>query len=143
MAPLNSKKTMPATLTQDDLEQLMSDPSEDARVETVTKIADHFIQGKLLRHEHGMAQEIFRLLLNDAAVRVREVMAQNLKECAGLPHDVTLALANDVESVALPVLKYSDVLTDDDLVEIISRKVKKNKLRLPGVSSFQRMSLRP
>ncbi|MGY8991079.1 MAG: DUF2336 domain-containing protein [Rhodospirillales bacterium] len=110
----------------------MADPSEDTRVETVTKIADHFTQGTLSSHEQGMAQEIFRLLLNDAAVRVREAMALNLKECPGLPHDVAVALANDVQSVALPVLEFSEVLTDDDLVEIIKSQGEEKQIAIAG-----------
>lgn len=126
------KKMIPATLSQKDLEKLMSDPSEDNRVETVTKIADYFNEGALTSQEHKMAQEIFRLLIKDAAVRVREAMAQNLKENAQLPHDVALALANDVESVSLPVLEYSDVLTDDDLIEIVRSQGESKQVAIAG-----------
>ena len=36
-----------------------------------------------------------------------------------MPHDVAVKLANDIESVALPILEDSDVLTEDDLTQII------------------------
>jgi uncharacterized protein (DUF2336 family) len=36
-----------------------------------------------------------------------------------VPHDVAISLARDVEQVAVPMLHYSLVLTDDDLVEIV------------------------
>ena len=58
-------------------------------------------------------------MIKDAEVRVREALAQNLKENPDLPHDVALSLAQDVDQVALPILQFSDVLTDDDLIEII------------------------
>jgi len=125
-------KMIPASLTQKDLEKLMSDPSEDNRVETVTKISDAFNEGILTSQEHDLAQGIFRLMLKDAAVRVREAMATNLKENPGLPHDVALALANDVESVSLPVLEYSDVLTDEDLIEIIQSQSEEKQEAIAG-----------
>src|SRR3546814_9519942 len=62
---------------------------------------------------------IFRRLVADAEVLVRQALAANLKTTADLPHDLAVALARDVDSVSLPVLKYSEVLTDDDLIEIV------------------------
>ncbi len=37
-----------------------------------------------------------------------------------MPHDIALGLARDVAEVAPPILQHSDILTDDDLLEIIS-----------------------
>ena len=58
----------------------------------------------------------------DAEVRVRQALSAQLKSCSELPHDVAVALANDVDSVALPMLKFSEVLSDADLLEIIGRE---------------------
>jgi uncharacterized protein (DUF2336 family) len=52
---------------------------------------------------------------------VRQALSENLKESDKLPREMAMRLANDVESVALPVLEYSTVLTNDDLVQIISK----------------------
>src|SRR3546814_15651310 len=69
--------------------------------------------------ERTLAEDIFRRLVADAEVLVRQALAANLKTTADLPHDLAVALARDVDSVSLPVLKYSEVLTDDDLIEIV------------------------
>jgi uncharacterized protein (DUF2336 family) len=54
-------------------------------------------------------------------VRVRRVVAETLKDVANAPADVIRRLAEDVELVvAEPVLRYSPLLTDDDLIEIIT-----------------------
>jgi uncharacterized protein (DUF2336 family) len=66
-----------------------------------------------------LAEEIFRIMVRDAEVRVREALSVNLKSSPELPKDVALSLARDVESVSLPVLEFSSVLSDADLVEII------------------------
>ena len=39
-----------------------------------------------------------------------------------LPHDIALSLAHDVETVALPMIQYSEVLTDADLIEIVKSR---------------------
>ena len=70
--------------------------------------------------ERQLAEEIFLIMFKDAEVRVREALAQNLKESPNIPHDVAVILAQDVKQVALPVLQFSDVQTDDDLIAIIS-----------------------
>lgn len=62
-------------------------------------------------------------LAKDQAVRVRLTLAEALKEVADAPPDVIRRLAWDVEAaVATPVLRFSPVLTDADLIEIIKAK---------------------
>jgi uncharacterized protein (DUF2336 family) len=99
----------------------MADPSPDVRAETTAKIAAQYDRKfpRMTTAERKLAEEIFRQLANDAAVLVREALAANLKTTPDLPHDLAVALARDVDSVSLPVLKYSEVLTDDDLIEIV------------------------
>ncbi len=52
-------------------------------------------------------------------MRVREALATHLKNSPDLPHDVAVALAKDVDSVSIPMLRYSEVLSDEDLIEIV------------------------
>ena len=107
------------SLSAADVAKLTSDPSAKNRADAAEKIAGQFSAGALSDAERVMAEEIFRLMVKDAEVRVRESLAVNLKESAVVPHDVALSLANDVDSVALPMLQFSDVLTEDDLIEIV------------------------
>ncbi len=107
------------TLTKEDVSKLLADPSGENRAETAAKIAADFGEGTLTEAERKMAEEIFRIMVKDAEVRVREALAQNLKENPAVPHDVAVTLAKDVDSVALPVLQFSEVLSDEDLIEIV------------------------
>ncbi len=107
------------TLTKEDVSKLLADPSGENRAETAAKIAADFGEGTLTEAERKMAQEIFRIMVNDAEVRVREALAHNLKENPAVPRDVAVTLAKDVDSVALPVLQFSEVLSDEDLIEIV------------------------
>lgn len=107
-------------LSHKDVMELLSDPSGARRAETAEKIATDFERGQLTENERKQAEEIFRLMVRDAEVRVREALSHHLKSSALVPHDVAISLAKDVHSVALPVLESSEVLTDQDLIEIIS-----------------------
>ena len=122
-------------LTKDDVSKLLSDPSADNRIETAAKVAGDFDSGALSDSERQMAEEIFRFMVKDAEVRVREALAQNLKESPNLPHDVALSLAQDVDQVALPILQFSDVLTDGDLIEIIQSQSEDKQTAIAGRSS--------
>ncbi len=70
-----------------------------------------------------MANEALMLLAKDQAVRIRQILSETLQEVADAPPELIRRLAWDVESiVATPVLKYSPVLDDKDLIEIIVAK---------------------
>lgn len=69
---------------------------------------------------YGIAQKlIIQTILEDAEVRVRQALAETLANRPDAPRDVILALANDVDLVAVPVLSASEVLTPEELVAII------------------------
>ncbi len=106
-------------LTADDVRRLLEDPSGEARAETAGKLARHFEDAGLTDSERKLAEDIFRLMVRDAEVRVREALATNLKENPLVPHDVAMALARDVDAVSLPVLEFSQVLSPADLIDIV------------------------
>ena len=110
---------VPMQLTQDDVAKLMADPSSEVRAETTAKIASQFSTEALSPAERRIAEDIFRKLVKDVELRVREALASHLKNSPDLPHDVAMALAKDVDSVSLPMIKFSEVLTDEDLIEIV------------------------
>lgn len=107
-------------LNKEDVARLMTDPSPENRSITARKLAAQFSAGALSEGESEIANEIFAIMVQDAEERVRLALAENLKEAHNLPHETALQLARDVsDKVALPMLKYSDVLTEEDLVEIV------------------------
>jgi uncharacterized protein (DUF2336 family) len=114
-----SEELRTTALSKEDVAKLMADPSAEVRVETSAKIAAKFSVDELGPAERQIAEDIFRALVKDVEVRVRESLSVHLKHSPNVPHDIALALARDVDSVALPMLKFSEVLTDDDLVQIV------------------------
>ncbi len=132
------EKPVSNRLTQDDVAKLMADPSVDVRAETTAKIASQFEIEALSPAERQIAEDIFRKLVKDVEVRVRESLAAHLKNSPDLPHDVAMALASDVDSVSLPMLKFSEVLTDEDLVQIVREQGESKQVAIaqrPSVSS--------
>jgi len=64
--------------------------------------------------------EVIEILAQDQVIRVRQIVAETLQEVASAPSHVIRRLARDVaEVVACPVLEFSPLLSDQDLLEII------------------------
>ncbi|MBO6947903.1 MAG: DUF2336 domain-containing protein [Rhodospirillales bacterium] len=104
---------------------LAQDEDENVRTALAEKLADLAAQGGPMESTRlrDMANEALLLLARDQVVRIRQILSEALQEVAGAPADVIRRLAWDVESiVATPVLKYSPVLNDADLIEIILAK---------------------
>ena len=111
---------MVGNLSQEDVAKLMTDPSPENRASTAEKVAQQFGDGVLSESEGRLAEEIFQIMVKDAEVRVREALAKNLQSAPNLPRELATRLAGDIsDSVALPIIKFSEVLTDEDLVEIV------------------------
>lgn len=70
----------------------------------------------------NMTYQALEALARDEAVRVRQALSEALKDVAHAPPEVIKALAQDIELVvASPVLEFSPVLTDEDILEIIEQ----------------------
>lgn len=106
-------------LTHEDVEGLLTDPSPAHRLAIARKVGQQFVERNLSEKERALAEEIFRVLAADAELRVREALSEALNDCPDLPRDVAVTLTRDVNSVSLPMIVNSLVLTDADLVEII------------------------
>ena len=110
-----------ATPVQADL-ILARDRDETVRLDLAQKIAR--LTPGLSAEQHDrlreMTYEVLEILVRDQVPRVRQVIAEVLKDVADAPPAVIRSLARDSEIVvAEPVLQFSPVLTDDDLLEII------------------------
>ena len=106
-------------LTAADVEELLSEPREEARAEAAIRVARQFRNVLLTPRERELAEEILGYLVHDVALHVRLALSNCLNDLPGAPHGVVLALARDIDEVALPVLENSTVLTDEDLVELV------------------------
>jgi uncharacterized protein (DUF2336 family) len=102
---------------------LADDDAEDVRAELAVKIG-RLMPGLSERessHIFALTIETLECLARDASVRVRAILAEEIKSLNCVPKDIALMLAHDVNSiVAAPILQYSPLLSDADLIEIIA-----------------------
>jgi uncharacterized protein (DUF2336 family) len=102
---------------------LAKDVDEDVRSNLALKIAK--LAPGLGADEQDrirrITYETLETLARDQLPRVRRIIAETLKDVANAPPEIIRRLARDTEIVvAGPVLECSPVLTDEDLLEIIS-----------------------
>ncbi len=77
-----------------------------------------------------MVMEVVEILARDKAVQVRRVVASEIKRLDNLPPKLIDRLARDAEAVvAAPVLEYSPLLNDRQLIEIIKSGIEGGALR--------------
>lgn len=112
-------QTLRARLTRDDIQRLSSATDSEGRALAARKFCARFASVDLSDDERAIGAEVVRLLAEDAAEMVRRSLSVTLQRSTHLPSDVALKLAQDVDSIALPVIAGSPVLSDEDLVEIV------------------------
>ncbi|HEU0096647.1 MAG TPA: DUF2336 domain-containing protein, partial [Rhizomicrobium sp.] len=102
---------------------LADDPFEDVRAELAIKIA-RLMPGLPERessHIFALTVETLECLARDASVRVRAILAEEIKALDSIPRDIVLTLARDLSAmVSVPILQYSPLLSDADLIEVIA-----------------------
>jgi uncharacterized protein (DUF2336 family) len=103
--------------------KLADDASSDVRAELARKI------GRLLPELLGSEREIvieqtlaaLEKLATDQIPHVRAILADEVKKLDCAPRRVIARLARDVEeTVSAPILEYSPLLSDEDLIEIVA-----------------------
>ena len=111
--------TMRSSLTQDDIRRLVRGDSPEARSNAAHKICRRIDTMEMSEGDKESARQVLDLMCNDTAVLVRRALAVTLRNSPKLPRDIALKLARDVDAIAVPVLKNSPGITDEDLVEIV------------------------
>lgn len=111
--------TMRANLTDSDIRTLIKGPTDESRAHAAHKICRCIEEAQLSPEERAHAESILAIMAQDAAVLVRRALAVALKNSPKLPHELAVKLAGDIETIALPIILNSPMLTDADLVEIV------------------------
>ena len=115
-------------LSKKDVEKLSHDLSVENKALTAQKISAYYDGKDISERGRKLAEDIFRIMVEDVQLKVREVLSESLKNCKSIPRDIVLKLINDQDSVAVPFIKYYDNLTDEDLINIIeAQNVSKQK----------------
>jgi len=102
---------------------LAGDEDDDVRAELARKIAR--LMPGLAREENAHVREItiatLEMLAADQVARIRAILADEIKHLDCVPKAIVKMLAHDTDTlVAAPVLEYSPLLSDADLMEIVA-----------------------
>ncbi len=105
--------------------KLARDQSEEVRAGIASKVQTLLPDLKPGEQDAARTRvmQTLEVLAKDTATRIRAVVAETLKDVPDAPADLIKHLARDTElAVASPVLQFSPLLTDEDLLEIIRGK---------------------
>jgi uncharacterized protein (DUF2336 family) len=90
------------------------------RAEATRSLARAWLISDLSEEDRAAAEGALLMMLDDASPLVRQAMAEVFARSPEAPAAIVQALSLDQASVALPILEYSPLLIDADLVDIVA-----------------------
>lgn len=112
-------QSMRPELSEGDIMRLMKGETSEERATVAHRLCRRIATDVLSDDERLYADEIIQVLAKDTAELVRRTLSVTLRNSPRLPHSVAVQLAQDVESVAIPLLENSPVFADEDLIELV------------------------
>ncbi len=117
-------------MDSDALLTLARDRSQEGRKRLSAAISDIFggTSDALSDRERLLMLEILKDLIGSCERNVRKSIAEKLASASDVPHKLALELANDEAEIAFPILSQSNVLQDEDLIEVIRNRTVQHQL---------------
>ena len=118
-------------LSLEGVERLWRDPSAAHRMEAANSVGAAFAGGAFSASEQAIAAAILADLSQDVELKVRQAVCEEVLHCPFIPPKIARILAQDVDSVAVPIIRCSKVLSDADLIALVRQG---NTLKQVGVA---------
>lgn len=121
-----------------DVKNLSEKPQLENKSIVAQKVSAYYNGHTVTPKGMKLAEDIFRIMVRDVEIKVRQVLAESLKNCHNLPQDIVLSVIRDSDSVAVPFIKYYANLNNDDLIKILNipslskQKAVAQRLNLPN-----------
>lgn len=106
-------------LTSEEINRLISSPV-DTKIGIARNLAKYCNNSHPEESQLKIAEQVFRTLQQDVEVSVRKNLADAIKSLPEVPHDIIVSLAKDIEEVSIPVLQFSEILSEEDILSIIN-----------------------
>ena len=90
------------------------------RAEATSALARAYLYSDLSPDDRAAAEGAMIMLLDDPSPLVRRALAEALASSERAPQVVVHALAADQPDIAIPILAHSQVLLEDDLVDLVA-----------------------
>jgi uncharacterized protein (DUF2336 family) len=102
--------------------RLAEDSDEEVRAELARKIGRFLpaLSHQSSERAQALTLETLECLARDQLPRVRQILSEEIKSLDCVPKHVIRQLARDVEKVSAPVLEFSPLLSDADLIDIVT-----------------------
>lgn len=121
-------------LTKQDVANLAQNATTETKSVIAKKIGMAYAGNNISPKAVKLAEDIFRIMIRDTEIKVREALSESLKHCTDLPSDVVVAIIKDKDNVAVPFLQYYESLTNEDLIKLLS---------IPGLNRQKAIAKRP
>lgn len=110
------------------IRQALQGSTAESRANAVQKIGRDLRNADLSDAERAFATKLIDRICEDVSALVRRALSVTLKNSQNLPRHVALALIDDIDSIAIPILASSPILSDKDLVDVLKSRAA-NKIR--------------
>jgi uncharacterized protein (DUF2336 family) len=104
------------------IRQALKGDTAETRANAVQKIGRDIRAEQLNDAERVFATKLMERICEDVSALVRRALSITLQSSPNLPRHIAKALIEDIDSIAVPILASSPVLTDEDLVEVLQSK---------------------
>ncbi|MCR9213282.1 MAG: DUF2336 domain-containing protein [Proteobacteria bacterium] len=102
------------------IERMFANMPLKTRLKTAQTVAHDFVANPLEGDDAVLAESVIRYLIKDIDSAVRATVSEEVKQCDFISRDIILSLAYDIDDVSLPVITYSSLLGEDDLITILN-----------------------
>lgn len=101
------------------IRQALQGTTAESRANAVQKLGRNLRTAEMNAAERAFATKLMDRICSDVSALVRRALSVTLQNSRNLPRHVALALIEDIDSIAVPILASSPILTDEDLVEVL------------------------
>lgn len=110
------------------IRQALKGRTAESRANAVQKIGRDVRFVEMNEAEREFAAKLMTRICQDVSELVRRALSVTLQNSHNLPRHIALVLIKDIDSIAVPILSSSPVLTEQDLVTVLKSKAA-NKIR--------------
>ena len=108
------------SLSTDELNKLTSNSSPDRKFDVILEMIGQY--HCFIGYEKQLADEVLAYLVKESSTLIKRTISQTLRNNPNIPHSIAYSLACDALKVSLPIIEFSEVLTDADLIYIIEEQ---------------------
>ena len=106
-------------ISNEEIENFL-ESSLEKKIEITSRLGHYYTSMNIAEKKKKVVERLFRGISKDTEVKVRKTLAESIKLSSDIPSDIVIQLAKDINEVSIPVLEFSDVISDEDLINIIT-----------------------